>query len=128
MNIGDPIKTTVEELRKILNIDNVIGKPVETNELLMIPFTKMGLAFGAGMGEAKGLDDLGNGSGAGSGGGAGIEPTAMVIVYKGIKGPEGVKVVSLISPGALTNAIGEISHAAMDVIEKGSEAVKKEKK
>ena len=54
MNIGDPIKTTVEEIRKVLNIENVIGKAIETDEVLMFPVTKMGMGFGAGMGEGKG--------------------------------------------------------------------------
>ena len=49
MDINDPIKTTVEEIRKVLNIENVIGEPVETDEFLMIPVTRMGMGFGAGM-------------------------------------------------------------------------------
>ena len=50
MNIGDPIKTTVEEIRKVLNIENVIGETIETDEFLLIPVTRMGMGFGAGMG------------------------------------------------------------------------------
>ena len=36
MSIKDPIKTTVEEIRKVLDLDNVVGKTIETDELLMI--------------------------------------------------------------------------------------------
>jgi len=125
MNIGDPIKTTVEEISKILKIENVVGERIETDELLMIPVTRLGMAFGAGMGEAKDVGENGAGSGAGAGAGAGVEPTAMVVVYKGVKGPEGVKILSLKSPGALTNAISEITHSAIEVIEKGKGAAKK---
>ena len=71
MNIGDPIKTTVEEIRKILNIENVVGKTIETDELLMFPITKMGMGFGAGMGEGKGAENM-EGAGAGAGGAAGV--------------------------------------------------------
>ncbi len=119
MDINDPIKTTVEEIRKVLNIENVIGEPVETDEFLMIPVTRMGMGFGAGMGEGKGQDDMGAG-GAGAGGAAGIEPIAMVVVHKGVKGPEGVKVMSLKAPDPLTRAIGEISNAAVEIMSQGS--------
>jgi len=29
LDIGDPIKTTVEEIGKVLNIKNVVGEPIE---------------------------------------------------------------------------------------------------
>ena len=122
MDINDPIKTTVEEIRKVLNIENVIGEPIETDEFLMLPVTRMGLGFGAGMGEGK-RDDMGAG-GAGAGGAAGIEPIAMVVVHKGVKGPEGVKVLSLKAPDPLTRAIGEISNAAVEIMSQGSKMMK----
>ena len=57
LNIGDPIKTTVEEIRKVLNIENVVGETIETEEFLLIPVTRMGMGFGAGMGEGKGPEN-----------------------------------------------------------------------
>jgi uncharacterized spore protein YtfJ len=118
MDIGDPIKTTVEEIRKVLSIENVIGEVIETDDKMMIPVTRMGMAFGAGMGEGKGPSNQG-GAGAGAGGGAGIEPIAMVVVFKGQSGPEGVKVMSLKSPDPLARAIGEVSSAIVDVMAEG---------
>jgi uncharacterized spore protein YtfJ len=81
------------------------------------------MGFGAGMGEGKGRDDMGAG-GAGAGGAAGIEPIAMVVVHKGVKGPEGVKVMSLKAPDPLTRAIGEISNAAVEIMSQGSKMMK----
>ena len=125
VNIGDPIKTTVEEIRKILNVENVVGKTIETDELLMFPITKMGMGFGAGMGEGKDSKNMnGSGSGSGAGGAAGIEPIAMVVVFKGLSGPEGVKVMSLKAPDHLSRAIGEISNAAVEIMDKGSKMMK----
>jgi uncharacterized spore protein YtfJ len=54
MDIRDPIKTTVEEISKILNIENVVGNPIETDEMLLFPIAKMGMGFGTGIGK-KGL-------------------------------------------------------------------------
>ena len=118
LNIGDPIKTTVEEIRKVLNIENVVGKTIETEDALLIPITKMGMGFGAGMGEGKGPENGGEGGAAGAGGAAGIEPIAMVVVHKG------VKVMSLKAPDHLSRAIGEISHAAVDIMAQGSKMMK----
>ena len=123
MSIKDPIKTTVEEIRKVLDLDNVVGKTIETDELLMIPLTRMGMGFGAGMGESSGRNKSG-GLGEGAGGAAGIEPTTMVVVYKGVSGPEGVKVMSLKAPDPLTRAIGEISNAVVEIMGQGSKMMK----
>lgn len=127
MDINDPIKTTVEEIRKVLNIENVIGETIETDEFLMLPITRMGMGFGAGMAEGKGQENMG-GAGAGAGGAAGIEPIAMVVVHKGVKGPEGVKVMSLKAPDPLSRAIGEISTAAVEIMDQGSKMMKEKGK
>jgi len=116
MDIQDPIKTTVEEIRKVLNIENVIGEVIETDDKVMIPITKFGMAFGAGMGEGQGPTGQGGGTGAGAGGGAGIEPVAMVVVFKGISGPDGVRVLSLKSADPLVRAVGEVGTTVMDII------------
>ncbi|MBV1767922.1 MAG: sporulation protein, partial [Methanobacterium sp.] len=49
----DPIKTTVEELRKLLEINNFVGEPIETEDKMLIPVMKMGMGFGAGMGKGE---------------------------------------------------------------------------
>ena len=122
MDIGDPIKTTVEEIRKVLNIDNVIGEVIETDDKTLIPVTRMGMGFGAGGGEGKGMQETG-GSGAGAGGAAGIEPIAMIVVFKGVKGPEGVKVLTL-SSNPIAQALGELGTAAMDMARTGMHEMK----
>jgi uncharacterized spore protein YtfJ len=123
VNIGDPIKTTVEEIRKILNVQNVVGETIETDELLMFPITKMGMGFGAGMGEGKGMENM-EGAGAGAGGVAGVEPQAVVVVFKGVSGPEGVRVMSLKNPDRISRAIGEIGNAAVEIMNQGSKIMK----
>lgn len=120
-DVGDPIKTTVEEIRKVLNIENVIGEVIETDDKTLIPITRFGMGFGAASGEG-GSQDQASGSGAGAGGAAGIEPIAMVVVFKNIEGPEGIKVLTL-SANPIAQALGEIGSAAMEVME----SIKKEK-
>ncbi len=123
LDIGDPFKTTVEEIRKVLNIENVVGETIETEDKILIPISRMGMGFGAGKAEGKGTDNSG-GAGAGAGGAAGIEPIAMVVVFKGVDGPEGVKVMSLKNPDPLSRAIGEISNAAVEIMGQGTKMMK----
>ncbi|MDD1774473.1 MAG: sporulation protein [Methanobacterium sp.] len=123
MDIGDPIKTTVEEIRKVLNIENVIGEVIEADDKTLIPVSRMGMGFGAGGGEGKGRENMG-GSGAGAGGAAGIEPIAMIVVFKGVEGPEGVKVLTL-SGNPIAQALGELGTAAMDAVKTGVHEMKK---
>jgi len=125
MDIGDPIKTTVEEIRKVLNIENVIGEVIETDDKTLIPITRMGMGFGAGGGEGKGQENMG-GTGAAAGGAAGIEPIAMVVVFKDVKGPEGVKVLTL-SGNPIAQALGEVGAAAMEAMKSGMHEMKKHK-
>ena len=84
MNIGDPIKTTVEEIRKVLNVDNVVGETIESDDKLLIPVTKMGMGFGAGMGEGKAQNDMA-GSGAGAGGAAGSNQWLLLLCIRILK-------------------------------------------
>ena len=46
--MAENIKSTVEELRKLINVDNVIGTPIETEDKLLIPVMRMGVGFAAG--------------------------------------------------------------------------------
>jgi len=125
--VMDAIKTTVEEMRKVLNIENVIGKPIESEDKIMIPVTRFGMAFGAGMGEGKGPSENG-GQGAGAGGGTGIEPIAMIVVFKDVKGPEGVKILSLKTPNPIARTIGELGTAVVDVMQEGRKMREKPEK
>jgi uncharacterized spore protein YtfJ len=124
MDIGDPIKTTVDELRKVMNIENVIGEIIETEDKVLIPVTKMGMAFGAGMGGSKSKSGSEEGQGAASGGGAKIEPIAMIVVFKGVEGPEGVRLLSLRSQDPLATVISEVGTAAVEIMSQGGKMMK----
>ena len=108
--MADNIKTTVEELRKLINIDNVIGSPIETEDKVLIPVMKMGVGFGAGENIAgKDGSDL-------AGAGAGVEPISMVMIPKKGNDAEGVRVLDL-SKGTETNkAISDLGLIISDIV------------
>ncbi len=126
MSAEDQIKTTVEELLKVLAIRNVIGEPIEIEDKTLIPVTKIGMGFGAGMGEGKGEKGEG-GKGGGAGGGAGVDPVALIVILKGVPGAEGVKVLPLAAPNPIAKSIGEIVPAILEKVKEKKETPKEKK-
>ncbi len=108
--MSNNIKTTVEELRKLINVDNVIGTPIETEDKILIPVMKMGVGFGAGE------NILGSQGSDAAGAGAGVEPISMVMIPKKGNDAEGVRVLDL-SKGTETNkAISDIGLIITDLV------------
>lgn len=108
--MSDNIKTTVEELRKLINVDNVIGTPIETEDKILIPVMRMGVGFGAGENLfGKESNDV-------AGAGAGVEPISMVMIPKRGNDAEGVRVLDL-SKGTETNkALSDLGLIITDLV------------
>lgn len=113
MAAEENIKATIDELQKVLSANNIIGAPIEMEDKVIVPITKMGMAFGTGSSQCCDDKKAGGNSG-GAGGGVGIFPVAVVIVTKGVAGHEGVKVVPLGTPNALAESMGEIASVLME--------------
>ena len=106
----DNIKKSVEELRKLINVENVIGTPIETEDKILIPVIKIGVGFGAG----ESL--LGNEGNNLIGAGAGVEPISMVLIPKKGNTADGVRVLDL-SKGTETNkALSDLGLIVSDLI------------
>jgi len=111
------IKNVWDELRKTIKVETAIGNPIEIDDKTLIPI--FGVGFGAGGGGGKGKEKEGQGYGVGGGGG--ITPIALVAVFKGIPGPEGLKVVSLKPSGAIERIVGEAMPMVMEKINETKE-------
>lgn len=108
--MAENIKATVEELRKLISVDNVIGSPIETEDKILIPVIKMGVGFGVGE-NLMGKD----GSDA-AGAGAGVEPISMVMIPKKGNNAEEVRVLDL-SKGTETNkALSDLGLIISDLV------------
>jgi uncharacterized spore protein YtfJ len=115
-NMTGMVKTTVDELLKVLATDNVIGETMEIGDKVIIPITKVGLVFGTGTG--MGMMQGRKGSGGGAGGGAGIEPLSVVVVFKNVEGPEGVQILSVSGMGPLSKIATDLGYAIQQMVEK----------
>ncbi|MBY6200703.1 hypothetical protein KUV65_04970 [Maritalea mobilis] len=101
------LKSTVEELDKLLNPKNVLGDPIERDGATVIPIVSYGFGFGAGGGEGAG--DAGKGQAQGKGGGAGagggIKPLGAIIIDQNGARVEAVK-------GAMTSVATVLAETA----------------
>ena len=133
MSTENIVKTTVSELKKILSPENIVGEKIILEDKVLIPITKIGLGFGSGSagGKGQGGDKQasgGEGSGSGAGGGAGVAPVALIAVFKGTSGPDGVKVIPLESPSPLSKAISEVLPSITEAIKKRTSKASKDEK
>jgi uncharacterized spore protein YtfJ len=129
MSVESNVKTTAEEILRLLSTKNVVGEPIELEDKVLIPVTKFGVGFGTGVGSGKATGGGGGeGVGGGAGAGAGVSPEAVIVVFKGVKGPEGIKVLPLSTPGPVSKALGEIASTIMERMREKKESPKKEDK
>ncbi len=95
MDVESLVKTTVDEIQKVLGGTSVMGEPRTTEGVTLIPVVSTGFVFGAAGG--TGVADKGEkpskaeGKGGGSVGGAGIKPVAVIVIDKSGVRVEGIK-------------------------------------
>ncbi|MCK9630221.1 MAG: sporulation protein [Methanoregula sp.] len=99
------LKETASELKGFLSTKNVMGEPIDFGDKLVVPVARYGFGFGAGGSHVK------DGGGQGAGAGGGIEPVALVILHKDVKGPEGVQVMSLKKDSQIAQVISALSES-----------------
>ncbi|WP_301676433.1 GerW family sporulation protein [Methanoculleus methanifontis] len=126
------LQITVDQLARTLCASAVLGAPIEAGERVIIPVAEFGLGFGAGEGSGEKKEGgPAGGSGSGSAGGGGISAVALIIITRGVPGPEGIQVVSLKKKSEIAEVISTIGEAVGPhverVLEKGSEMMQQRK-
>ncbi|WP_296882962.1 GerW family sporulation protein [uncultured Methanobrevibacter sp.] len=107
--MSENIKVAVSELHKLINIKNVIGEPIETEDKIIIPVMRMGVGFGAG-------ENLTSNEGGAVGAGAGVEPISMVLIPKKGNDSEGVRVLDLSKGTEKNKALSDLSLIISDLV------------
>ncbi len=106
------VKTTLQEIEKVLSTKTVVGEPIAVEGATLIPLIGIGFGFGAGGGSGRGeVKPKGEGAGGGTGGGAWVKPVAMVIIDK-----QGVRIEPI--RGGLATAIERIGETIPQMIER----------
>ncbi len=77
------LRTTADELEKMLSSKTVVGDPITIGDVTIVPLRSAGFWFGStgGGGKAQ-VKAKGEGELAGAGGGGGVKPVAALIIDK----------------------------------------------
>jgi len=79
------LRTTADELEKMLSSKTVMGEPITIGETTIVPLRSAGFWFGTAGGGGKGGEKTkgeGEGEGAGTSGAGGVKPVAVLIIDK----------------------------------------------
>jgi len=106
------VKTTLEEIEKVLTTRTVVGEPITIEDKTLVPLISVGFGFGAGGGSGKGeAKQKGEGAGGGTGGGAWVKPIAVIIIDK-----EGVRIEPIM--GGMATTIEKLGETIPNLLEK----------
>jgi uncharacterized spore protein YtfJ len=110
---GEMLKITTDVLDKLLSANTIVGEAVDAGDKTFIPVAGFGFGFGSGEGSGKGKEGEMSGQGAGAGAGGGINPVAVIILHKDVKGLEGVQVISLRKTSGIAEVVGTIGEEVL---------------
>jgi len=108
--VSNLVKTTMEEIEKLLTTKTIVGEPIVVDGKTIIPLVSIGFGFGAGGDSGKSsMKQNQEGTGGGTAGGGGIRPVAVIISDQ-----EGIKIESI--RGGLSSALEKIVDKATTAV------------
>ena len=81
--IGDLRRNTMQKIREMVDVNTIVGKPIEAGDVTIIPVSKVSFGFASGGSDFTTKNqkpDTDNAFGGGSGAGVNIMPIAFLIV------------------------------------------------
>ncbi len=122
--MNEMMRTTIEEVREMVDANTIIGEPIISGEITLIPVSKISIGFGTGGSELPSKHtQAGKAQPFGGGGGAGIkiEPVAFLSVHAGA-----VKLLPMAVIPADT-ALDRLVEMLPDLIDRVSQYIEKRK-
>ena len=111
-DIENMVRTTLNQIEKVLSSKTVVGEPITVGDTTLIPLLSMGFGFGAAGGGARGdAKQATEGVKGGTGGAGGMRPIAIIIIDK-----DGVRIEPIKS--SVAAAIEKLSEKVPGVVEK----------
>ena len=120
--INDLMGTTMDKIRSMVDANTIIGEPIRTDEITLIPVSKLSFGFASGGSDFTTKNQKPNGEnsfGGGSGAGVNIQPVAFLV----IKGST-VKVLPVAPPPEST--IDRVVEMVPDVMDKVTGFIEKQ--
>lgn len=120
--INEMMSTTMEKIRSMMDANTIIGDPIQTGEVTLIPVSRLSFGFASGGSDFVTKNQKPeNTFGGGSGASAKMEPVAFLI----IKG-DSVKLLPVDPPPATT--VDRVIEVVPEVVEKVTDFLEKQKK
>ena len=118
--LNELMKTTMENLRGVTEANTIIGTPIHTDGVTLIPVSKLSVGVGGGGSEFSTKHQTAGNSnfGGGSAASAKLEPVAFLIVSNG-----GVKLLP-VTPAVST--IGKVVDTVPEVVDKVTDFIEKQ--
>jgi len=126
------MKTAMENLKEMVDVNTIVGEPVETPDgSVILPISKVGFGFASGGSDYKLSDDNNTQNqglnsdksfGGGSGGGVSITPVAFLVVSK-----SGVKLLPLDSQTHIYERLIDLAPQVAEKIQNAFKSKKEEK-
>lgn len=120
--INDLIGTTLEKIKSVMDTSAIIGEPIQTGDVTLIPICKLSVGLAGGgsdfitKNQKPGMD---NTFGGGTGASAKVEPVAFLVVRG-----ESVKILSVAPPPATT--ADRIIETVPEVVDKVTAFIEKQ--
>lgn len=115
-SIGNLMETTMTRIREMVDVNTVIGSPLNTPDgITIIPVSKVSYAFGSGGGDYPTKE---KGFGGGSGAGIKIEPIGFLVIRDG-----NVRMINIAPPVA--NTVDRVIEKAPELIDMADDLINK---
>lgn len=121
--IGELMSTTMQRIREMVDVNTIIGQPIQAGEVTLIPVSKVSFGFASGGTDWAGKNqktDAANAFGGGAGSGVNIVPVAFLVV-------KGDLVRMLPISSQPTNSVERIIDMVPEVVDKVTGFIEKQK-
>jgi sporulation protein YtfJ len=122
--INEMMATTIQKVRELVDANTIIGEPIITGNITLIPISKLSFGFGTGGSEFSGKNqkpEQDNAFGGGGGAGVKITPVAFLVVSG-----ESVKLLPMAAPADST--LDRVVDLVPELVEKVSDFFEKKPK
>ena len=120
--IDELMSTTMQKLRDMVDVDTIVGKPIQAGNVTIIPISRLTVGFASGGSDFVSKNqkpEADNSFGGGSGAGMNLSPVAFLIV----KG-DTVKLMPVAPPAATT--VDRVVEMVPEVVDKVTDFIEKQ--
>lgn len=120
--IGDLMSITMQKIREMVDVNTIVGQPIQAGTVTIIPVSKVNFGFGSGGSDFAGKNqkaEADNSFGGGSAAGVSIAPIAFLIVKE-----DTVRLLPVAPPAG--TAVDRVVELVPDLVDKVTDFIEKQ--